>query len=867
MKLVQMPPTDAGWTQIKKSSEVKQKKVLCLFDYVARTGFGTVSKNIVKELKKHHGNSLHLDIIAINYFGQPYYEDDNTYVISARNNDVNDDPFGRYFFLKVLKENDYDGIFICQDLGTIVSFLEVLEHIKQDKKDNKKKVFKSIFYTPVDCRLIYPLVRKLEIFDTVVTYTEYGRKEINRLRPELKIKVVPHGNNPKDFYPLPPEEIQEFRKEFFGDNADKFIVTNINRNQPRKDIPNTIFGFIEAKKIWNPELPKPFLYLHTHPNDPMGWDIRAIMLQTDLVEDEDYKLLPKEYEEGGSTTEIVNKIYNASDVYLTTTLGEGWGLCVVCDTNIICEDSVKHIDSVNIADMVLTNDGTYHAVLDTTKRTVDSYIHIQTAYGYFLKATHEHPYYVLSKDGKISWKKVSEIKVGDSIGIVKPIGDRPLPEFIDMADYLPDNEGWVIEDDLVYNTMGFSPKNKTWSYTEIIKKYNTTKKVAETAKAFISGKRKAVSSLCIELVNKMLSDGYIQQDGVNKIKRNISVTDDLLWLIGLYIADGSSEGGVRVEFSLNCTTKKEAAVRVKNIIQSIFGITDVIIKQTGKRLAVRISSKAVANMFRTLCGHGAFNKKIPTLFCGAEKSLMPMIKGVFDGDGHINLSKNRISFCTVSPSLAYQSQAILASNNILISVMQKKQSGFGNYPLFDCMIPAAHLRRFMDATGIKGVIDRDNKRNAKPNFTETSTNFFVPVKSIKEIHEETEMHDLCVEGSHSFIGNGLVCHNTFSEAAACKLPVIAPYTTSFMEMSGYGKNAYMLQNIYPYVHTNDNVIREQTDIVEIGEYILDIAECKYGLQKIGQEKLKKKIEDNYKWVQKLDWKEVCKSWIEYLKIF
>ena len=107
----------------------------------------------------------------------------------------------------------------------------------------------------------------------------------------------------------------------------------------------------------------------------------------------------------------------------------------------------------------------------------------------------------------------------------------------------------------------------------------------------------------------------------------------------------------------------------------------------------------------------------------------------------------------------------------------------------------------------------------------------------------------------------------FSEAAACKIPIIAPYTTSFMEMSGYGKNAYMLQTIYPYVHTNDNVIREQTDIVEVGENILNVAECKYGLRDNGRENLQKKIEDNYKWVQKLDWKEVCKSWIEYLKIF
>lgn len=306
---------------------MKQKKVLCLFDYVARTGFGTVSKNIVKELKKSYGDNLLLDIIAINYFGEPYYEDKNTYVISARNNDVNDDPFGRYFFLKILKESDaYDGIFICQDLGTVVSMMEVIQHIHADKKENNKKLFKSIFYFPVDCRIIYDLTKGLEFFDTLVTYTEFGRKEMQRLRPELKVKVLPHGNNSKDFYPLPENEINHFRKEFFGENADKFIVTNINRNQPRKDIPNTIFGFIEAKKIWSPDLPKPFLYFHTHPKDPMGWDIRAIMLQTDLVEDEDYKLLPKQYEDGMVETEMVNKIYNASDVYLTTTLGEGWGL-------------------------------------------------------------------------------------------------------------------------------------------------------------------------------------------------------------------------------------------------------------------------------------------------------------------------------------------------------------------------------------------------------------------------------------------------------------------------------------------------------------------------------------------------------------
>ena len=308
---------------------MKRKRILCLFDYLARTGFGTVSKNIVAELKKTFGAEIHMDIVAINYFGEAYWEDENTYIIPAKTTDDKADDYGRYLCLRILKEsNDYDGIFICQDLGVIVPFIEIMQHIKKEKKDENKKSFKSIYYFPVDCTIVKELTRNLDFFDLLVTYTEFGRKEILKHSPELKSKmrVIPHGNNSKDFFPLPEKEKLEFRKEYFGENAEKFIVTNVNRNQPRKDIPNTIFGFIEARKIWDKSLPKPFLYLHCHPQDPMGWDIRGIMIQTDMVEDVDYKLLPKIYEDTMAEIDILNKIYNASDVFLTTTLGEGWGL-------------------------------------------------------------------------------------------------------------------------------------------------------------------------------------------------------------------------------------------------------------------------------------------------------------------------------------------------------------------------------------------------------------------------------------------------------------------------------------------------------------------------------------------------------------
>lgn len=109
---------------------MKQKKILCWFDYVARTGFATVSKNIVSEIRKHYGNEFILEIVAINYFGEDFMQDEFTLVTSAKLNDGKQDDFGRNYFLKRLHDIDYDGVFVCQDLGVVVPIIEVMQFIK-----------------------------------------------------------------------------------------------------------------------------------------------------------------------------------------------------------------------------------------------------------------------------------------------------------------------------------------------------------------------------------------------------------------------------------------------------------------------------------------------------------------------------------------------------------------------------------------------------------------------------------------------------------------------------------------------------------------------------------------------------------------
>lgn len=311
----------------------KTIRLLALFDYNSSTGFATVSANLVSEWKKtfkHHNKyDLRMDIVAVNYFGDPYTEPDGTRVISGKKSDAAEDAFGRHVFLGSLAQNDYDVIFILQDLGVVVPIVKHLKQIKEDKAKANRPNFKSVFYFPIDGVITQKHVAGIEFFDRLATYTDFGKAEVVRLKPELskRLNVIPHGTNTKDFFRLDwgVKETVGFRSEYFGEeNAQKFIVANINRNQPRKDIPTAILGFVEH---WT-DYPDSFLYLHMDPNDPLGYKLYDVMAQLPLAEGKDFMFTPERYRGKGMPVEMLNQVYNACDVFLSTATGGGWELTV-----------------------------------------------------------------------------------------------------------------------------------------------------------------------------------------------------------------------------------------------------------------------------------------------------------------------------------------------------------------------------------------------------------------------------------------------------------------------------------------------------------------------------------------------------------
>jgi len=291
------------------------------------TGFGTVSRNILGGL--HATGKYDISVLGVNYWGDPHSMPFPIWPVGIGSSD----PYGRQrVFDKMLKDFSFDILFLFQDSFILESFMaQGLPKLRQAKS------FTTVGYYPVDGVPKKRWINCMNMFDVPVTYTEFGKRESILACPPIadKIRVIPHGVNTKDFYPLSRQDAQRFRQEYFGKHASKFIVTNVNRNQQRKDIPRMLLAFKEFKR----RRPNSTLYLHMAVKD-QGWDLAEVIPAMGLVMNEDVLLPGGNFGPNqGFPLDIVNRIYNASDVIASTTLGEGWGLSTVeamaCKTPVV----------------------------------------------------------------------------------------------------------------------------------------------------------------------------------------------------------------------------------------------------------------------------------------------------------------------------------------------------------------------------------------------------------------------------------------------------------------------------------------------------------------------------------------------------
>jgi glycosyltransferase involved in cell wall biosynthesis len=290
--------------------------VLVVGDGVVPTGFARVLHSLIHRLKDrwefHH--------LALNYEGGPHTLDWEVYPAGSEG-----DFFGANRIAALVETIRPRLIFLLNDPWVLGRYLGPLQDLRGS--------FKIVAYSPVDAGpLDISLIEPLHTLDTLVLYTEYGRRQIEEAfaplrqeKPELPfpdVRVIPHGVDTDLFRPLPDGRRQAREKLFPAPDffRDDFIVLNANRNQPRKRIDLTIKGFAQFARD------KPAgvrLYLHMGIED-CGWNIVSLARRHGI---EDRLILTAvEPYLPAVADEVLNWIYNACDVGINTSLGEGWGL-------------------------------------------------------------------------------------------------------------------------------------------------------------------------------------------------------------------------------------------------------------------------------------------------------------------------------------------------------------------------------------------------------------------------------------------------------------------------------------------------------------------------------------------------------------
>lgn len=290
-------------------------RMLYVGDFPVQTGFGVVSSNLIKVFKTLYD----VHVLGVNYYGDydPLIEGLKVYPASGGGSDI----WGKERFAEMLAKVQPDVVFVLNDPWIGRDYAQVIEEVK---KLNPGLKVKFIIYTPIDAENIkQDFVDGLRTYDKVITYTEFGRRELTeRKSPLTDVAVIPHGVDTKAFFPVARKE--DIKKSM-NLGVDDYIVLCLQRNQPRKRIDLTMYYFAEWVKRYN--LPKSVRFYYHGALQDFGIDILQ-WAEYLGIEDRLAISSPHIRPDAGLTVQQLNMVYNVADVFFTTTAAEGWCLPV-----------------------------------------------------------------------------------------------------------------------------------------------------------------------------------------------------------------------------------------------------------------------------------------------------------------------------------------------------------------------------------------------------------------------------------------------------------------------------------------------------------------------------------------------------------
>lgn len=437
--------------------------------------------------------------------------------------------------------------------------------------------------------------------------------------------------------------------------------------------------------------------------------------------------------------ERADSLLSAGRAFWSMNLGDPVGLCIAEGQWVTTERGPVLIDDIKIGDSVLSLDGTWRAVKSKWERqsAPDELVRLSIGLlGETLTTTKGHRIYA-SKNGVdfADWS-AEDLKPGDFV--VSPFSKKRRDvQRIDLSsDELPHTSNWIY-----------------WNQSTI-----EFARAYEMAEAGAS--RADIRSMKVSDRISKSALFTLRHKKVKRWPRQIELTDDLLYLMGWWLAEGSATDG-RVSFVMNkseiCFAEQISATALREL-----GVNSRICTKDNV-CQVRFSHVPFASYLNKTLGKGARNKSIPTWIQELPRErLCHFLAGYLRGDGW------KRGFTSSSGHLARQVQSLLLSMGIhchaLIDYMVRPRPG-AYYPQGAERRPGlrsnirtrqgSHEEQFQNLRERR--IKEFEKRASEKSF------FVCPIRKIEQLEKSSRVYDLEVEGLHYFVVSRVAVHN--SEAA------------------------------------------------------------------------------------------------------
>ena len=229
--------------------------------------------------------------------------------------------FGFSQLPEIIRKKQPNIVMIYNDMSVVAKFLEEI------RKSGIPRNFKVWVY----CDQVYTtqLQGYLDILnrdaDIVFAFTNYWKKCLKDQGITRPLDIILHGFDSNQFFPMP----KELARKQVGIPNDIFLFLNLNRNQPRKRYDLLIMAFVELV-VKYPTKPL-FLMCICDKGEKGGWWLfeifqRELKLRNVSTEMFGNRLMVSTQDMSFSDQDI-NMFYNMADVGISTSEGEGFGLC------------------------------------------------------------------------------------------------------------------------------------------------------------------------------------------------------------------------------------------------------------------------------------------------------------------------------------------------------------------------------------------------------------------------------------------------------------------------------------------------------------------------------------------------------------